>query len=401
MARPLPSATEGRLVENIVHFTRALRKAGVRVGTAQVEDAVRAVAAAGFTHRSDFYHILRATLINRAEHLAVFDQVFALFWRDPEYLERLIRTMSPTLVRDTAEPPAKAAARRAAEALAEEAEPPAPAPPREAVEIDASFSWSANERLRAMDFEQMSAAEVAAAARAIRALRLPVAALRTRRGVPSPAGRSPDIRATLRRSMRRGGEVERLARRRPRTRPPNLVAICDISGSMTAYARMMMRFVHALSQAQGGNWGRVSAFTFGTRLTNVTRAVRRRDVDDALAEIGREAQDWQGGTRIGAALERFNKDWSRRVLGQGAVVLLITDGLERDDPALLAAQAERLAKSCRRLIWLNPLLRWEGFAPEARGIRALLPHVDSFHACHNLDSLAALVEALAEPLSRG
>jgi uncharacterized protein with von Willebrand factor type A (vWA) domain len=393
--RPLPE-TDGRLTENIVHFTRALRAAGVRIGTAQVEDAVRAVAAAGFSRKVDFYHTLRAVLVNRPEHLALYHQVFAMFWRDPEYLEHMIHMMSPSVRRDSEKPRPESAERRAAEALtgadvarrAEEA--------RQELQLDMVLSWSATEKLRAMDFEQMSAAEAAEAARAIRTLRLPVPPLTTRRRHPATRGRTPDLRATLRQSLRKGGEIGRILRRAPRTRPPDLVALVDISGSMSAYARMMLHFLHALAATGSGNWGRVAAFTFGTRLTNISRALGRRDPDAALQAIGQAARDWDGGTRIGAALDRFNKDWSRRVLGQGAVVLLITDGLERGDTALLARAAERLHLTARRVIWLNPLLRWEGFAPEAAGIKALLPHTSQLIACHNLDSLAALARTLAQ-----
>jgi uncharacterized protein with von Willebrand factor type A (vWA) domain len=191
--------------------------------------------------------------------------------------------------------------------------------------------------------------------------------------------------------------VQALAFRARRQRWPNLVVLCDISGSMSAYSRMMLHFLHAAANAKGAGWADVHAFTFGTRLTNITRHLRRRDVDAALAAAGREAGDWEGGTRIGACLHAFNRDWSRRVLGQGAVVLLITDGLDRDDPDRLAREMERLQLSARRLIWLNPLLRWDGFAPRARGVRAMLPHVDSFRSCHSLASLAELAAVLARP----
>ena len=391
--RALPEAP-GRLAQNIVHFARALRKAGVRVGPAQVQSAVEAVAVAGFTRKTDFYHTLRATLIHRAEHLEVFDQIFAMFWRDPEFIEQMIHLMSPTLRKDHEERKKKAAERRAAEALTDAAPPPEDRPEREELEMDARISWSASERLRAMDFEQMSAAEIREAARAVRALSLPVRPVPTRRSVASPSGRRPDLRATLRRALRRGGEIERLEMRKRRTRPPDLVALCDISGSMSVYSRMLMHFLHAVTWAPERGWGRVNAFTFGTRLTNVSRALAQKDPDLALAAAGRDARDWEGGTRIGEALRRFNIDWSRRVLGQGAVVLLITDGLERGDTGVLEREIERLRLSCRQLIWLNPLLRWDGFAPKAAGIRAILPHVDSFHACHSLDSLEALSAVL-------
>jgi uncharacterized protein with von Willebrand factor type A (vWA) domain len=170
---------------------------------------------------------------------------------------------------------------------------------------------------------------------------------------------------------------------------------------MSHYSRAMLHFLHAVSSQKGAGWARVHAFTFGTRLTNITRHLATRDVDAALAAAGAEAQDWEGGTRIGACLHSFNRDWSRRVLGQGAVVLLITDGLDRDDPEALAREMERLQLSARQVIWMNPLLRWEGFAPKARGIAAMLPHVDSFRAGHNVASLEGLAAAISRPDDAG
>ncbi len=392
---PAPE-TRGLLAENIVHFARALRAAGVRLGPAQVQGAIEAVAAAGFSRRGDFYHTLRATLVNRPEHLEVFHQVFNLFWRDPAFLERMMQLMSPLLRQDRERDDA-AARRRAEEALAP---PPGSdrdgdSPPREEVELSATLTVSGREVDRAQDFEQMSAAELAEAERALASLRLPLPALPGRRLRPAGRGR-PDLRATLRRAMRRGGEIDRVALRRPVSRLPDLVVLCDISGSMSVYSRMLLRFLHAVGADPHRRWGRLHAFTFGTRLTNISRAMVLRDPDAALAAAGAMARDWEGGTRIGAALAQFNRVWARRVLPRGAVVVLITDGLERDDAARLAAEAERLHLSCRRLLWLNPLLRWDGFQPRAAGVRALLPHVDHFAACHSLDSLDSLARVLSE-----
>ncbi|MDQ7069395.1 MAG: VWA domain-containing protein [Rhodobacterales bacterium] len=398
MALALPEK-DGRLVENIVHFTRALRKAGVGVGTAQLRTAIEAVQRAGFTKRRDFYFTLRACLIMRPEHLETYHQVFLLFWRDPEYLERMLKMMLPLVqaMGDEEDQKAQAAERRAAEALMDEQGRESQAPEREEIELDTRYSGSDNEILRGMDFEQMSAAEIVQAGRAIAKLRLPVEAIKTRRYRGATLGRKPDVRAMMRRSLRKGGEIDRLSLKTPRTRAPNLVALCDISGSMSVYSRMMMHFLHALVWAPNPSWGQVHGFTFGTQLSNVSRALHLKDVDHALEAAGRDAPDWQGGTRIGAALHRFNRDWSRRMLGQGAVVLLITDGLERGDTAELHREVERLSLSCRRLIWLNPLLRWGEFSPKAGGIRTILPFVDSFHACHSLNSLADLSRALSGP----
>jgi uncharacterized protein with von Willebrand factor type A (vWA) domain len=390
-------AAEGRLADNIVHFARALRRAGLPVGTGRVVDAIRAVEAAGFGERQDFFHTLEACFVSRPEQREVFAQVFRLFWRDPHFLEEMMRMLLPMVRGADTRPAPSAAERRAAEALLDRPEAEEAEGEGEEVEVDASLTFSGRERLGRMDFEQMSAAEQAAARRAIAALELPVRPIASRRTRVSPRGRVADWRGTMRAALRSGGDVQGLVLRARRTRWPNLVALCDISGSMSSYSRMLLHFLHAAANAKGAGWAQVHAFTFGTRLTNITRHLRQRDVDAALEAAGREALDWEGGTRIGAALHAFNRDWSRRVLGQGAVVLLITDGLDRDDPGRLAAEMERLHLSARKLIWLNPLLRWDGFEPRARGVRAILPHVDSLRTCHNLASLEDLVGALTRP----
>jgi hypothetical protein len=236
----------------------------------------------------------------------------------------------------------------------------------------------------------MSATEYAEAARLVRALVLPDDEVRTRRTRPLARGRRLDPRGTLRRTLRSGGEIIALARRAQRFRHPPLVLLIDISGSMETYSRVMLHFAHALARARE----RVHVFLFGTRLTNVTRHLRTRDPDEALALVSRSVEDWSGGTRIASCLASFNKDWSRRVLSSGAVVLLVTDGLERDAGEDLPRRMERLHKSCRRLVWLNPLLRFLRFEARASGIRAMLPHVDEFRPVHNLESLKSLVEAL-------
>lgn len=401
---PLDIPDDGRLAHNIAHFARALRKAGLPVGPGRTLDAVRAVAAAGFDRREDFYYTLQAIFVSRPEERSTFAQVFRLFWRDPRYLEHMMSLMLPQVHGVQEDRIAEAAEKRAAEALLDGQLPPpteTDAPEGEQIEIDATATMSSEERLKTLDFEQMSADEVAAAKRMLAKLSLPVQPLKTRRSAPSTLAARIDARRTLREALRHGGEMTSLIHKAPVTRWPNLVVLCDISGSMADYSRMVLHFVHAVANRKGQGWAKVHAFTFGTRLTNITRHLRARDVDAALKAAGSEAQDWSGGTRIGQSLHAFNRDWSRRVLGQGAVVLLITDGLDRDDTTLLAKETERLHLSCRRLIWLNPLLRWTGFAPRAEGIRAILPHVDSFRAGHSIASLEALGRAISEPSDRG
>ena len=400
---PLDIPEDGKLAHNIAHFARALRKAGLPIGPGRTLDAVNAVAAAGFDRREDFYFTLQAIFVSRPEERLLFDQVFRLFWRDPRYLDHMMSLMLPQVHGVQEDRAAQAAEKRAAEALLDGQLPPVPRDTAEGnqIEIDATATISAEERLKTLDFEQMSTAEVAAAKRMLARLSLPVQPLKTRRMAPSALTVRIDARRTLREALRHGGEITRLAHKAPVTRWPNLVVLCDISGSMADYSRMVLHFVHAVANRKGQGWARVHAFTFGTRLTNISRHLRDRDVDAALRAAGAQAQDWSGGTRIGQSLHSFNRDWSRRVLGQGAVVLLITDGLDRDDTTLLARETERLHLSCRRLIWLNPLLRWTSFAPRAQGIRAILPHVDSFRAGHSIASLEALGRAISEPSDHG
>jgi uncharacterized protein with von Willebrand factor type A (vWA) domain len=393
----------GRLAANILHFARALRAAGLPMGPGRVVEAVRAVSVGGFEYRADFYHTLAACFLSRPEQRAVFDQCFHMFWRDPQILEKMMGLLLPEIRTPGYEREKKAGEDRAAEALTAGTDTP---PPRaeeaeEEIEIDAELTFSAAETLKTRDFEQMTGAEAAAAKRAIAVLRLPVRPIVSRRTIADARGRIADWRRTMRAAVRSGGDVRVLARRKRRVRYPALVALCDISGSMAAYSRMLLHFLHAAANAPAAGWSRVHVFTFGTRLTNISRHLAHRDADEALAAAGAEAQDWEGGTRIGACLEQFNKHWSRRVLGQGAVVLLITDGLDRDDPERLAREAERLHLSARKLIWLNPLLRWDGFEAKAQGVKALLPHVDTFRAAHNIESLEALAEALTRPEDQG
>ncbi len=403
---PLDIPDKPKLAQNITHFARALRKAGLPIGPGRVIDAIHAVQAAGFTEKRDFYWTLHACFVNRPEHRTVFAQVFRMYWRDPRYMEHMMAMMLPAIRGVQEERKADAGEKRAAEALLDgvERDVPEAAPQQEdetEIEIDATQTASSEERLRNLDFEQMSTEEIARAKRMLARLNLPVRPILSRRGQASVLGSRIDRARTLRAAMRQGGELRDIARLEPKPRWPNLVALCDISGSMSQYSRIILHFLHAVSNAKGAGWARVHAFTFGTRLTNITRHLHQRDVDAALAAAGAEAQDWEGGTRIGDCLHAFNRDWSRRVIGQGAVVLLITDGLERSDPDLLEKEIERLHLSSKRLIWLNPLLRWDGFAPKAQGVAAMLPHVDSFRAGHSIASLEDLATVISQPDDQG
>ncbi|MEL6807418.1 MAG: VWA domain-containing protein [Pseudomonadota bacterium] len=394
---PLDLPEHPKLAGNIAHFARALRRAGVPIGPGRLIDAVQAVQAAGFTEKRDFYWTLHACFVSRPEHRAVFAQVFRLYWRDPRYLEHMMAAMLPAVRGVQEDRTAQAAEKRAAEALLDGAAAPEDGAQDEEqgteIEIDASLTTSVDEQLKTLDFEQMSTDEMARAKAMLARMTLPVDPMPSRRSVLARAGRI-DWARSLRAAIRFGGEMRDLKYVRPKQRYPNLVVLCDISGSMSQYSRVVLHFLHSVANAKGAGWARVHAFTFGTRLTNITRHLGTRDVDAALRAAGAEAQDWEGGTRIGSCIEAFNRAWSRRVLGQGAVVLLITDGLDRGETDDLARQMQRLHLSARRLIWINPLLRWDEFAPKARGISAMLPHVDSFRAGHSiaaLEDLAAVV----------
>lgn len=378
----------GKIADNIVHFGRALRKAGLPVGPATVIDAIRAVDAAGIGARDDFYWTLHAVFITKREHRPVFHEAFELFWKERGLIGKMIAMMSPVAPPRPAEADKpKAGAARAREALTAE-RPRAEEQPD--LEVDARLTVSRREVLQRKDFAQMSAAEIAEAKKALAALALPDDRLETRRLKGAMRGRI-DPRRTLRASLRVGGDIILPQfRARAEVKPP-VVAICDISGSMSQYSRLMLHFLHALGESR-----RVHAFVFGTRLTNVSRQLRLKDPDEALAGCADAVADWSGGTRIAGALAAFNRGWSRRVLGQGAIVLLITDGLERDAEADLARETDRLHRACRRLIWLNPLLRYDGFEAKARGVRAMLPHVDEFRSAHSLEAIGEVVAALSE-----
>jgi len=379
------------LAANVMHFARLLRRAGLPVGPAEAIAAQDALTRIDLGSRVDTRTALRTVMIHRHEHQDVFDQAFALFWRDPSAAEQAaaMALLDAQKQKPDRPPPA---ARRVAEAFSN---PNAPKPKIEDDPPiqDVALTVSDQERLQTMDFEAMSAAEIEDAKAEIRRLTLPLDERRTRAFRPDPTGPRMDLRRTIRSSLRQGGEILTIARSRRQTKAPPLVVLCDISGSMGRYAQLLLHFLHAVTNHRD----RVSIFLFGTRLTNVTRQLRARDPEVAFQMVSHAVPDWSGGTRIGEALEKFNKLWARRVLGQGAVVLLITDGLDRDGAHGLADNMERLHHSCRRLIWLNPLLRWSGFEPKSQGIKAMLPHVDEFRPVHNLASLRALVTALSRP----
>jgi uncharacterized protein with von Willebrand factor type A (vWA) domain len=376
--------------DNVVHFARVLRHAGVPVGPDRVLAALEAIEAVGLARRDDVHAALSAVMIDRHEQQALFDDAFAAFWRDPKLLERLMAELLPKIA-GRGERANKPRSHRLADALAPAALPEAARPPRrpdEAVEFETSFAFSEREKLQRADFDSMTAAEFELAKKLAEEVPLPFAPVRRRRHAASARG-TIDLRATM---LAMARQPETLVPRftRPRTELPTIVVLLDVSGSMDRYARLMLHYVHGLTR----RYLKVHTLTFGTRLTNITRALRHRDPDLALELASAQVPDWKGGTRIASCLDDFNRHWARRLLGANAALLLVTDGLDRDEQGELTRAAQQLRLFARQIVWLNPLLRFDRFEPRAGGVRALLPCVDRFLPVHNLASLADLATAL-------
>ena len=378
------SPPAGRTADNIIGFARALRTAGVPVGPGAVIDAMNALPLVDIGNRADVFATLQAIFVKRHEHALIFAQAFDLFFRAADEWKQMLDSVPmPDQARKKPQP----ASRRVQEAFSPTQMTETPQAKSEEIRL----SVSDKEILQKKDFAQMTAAEIADVTRAIAGMKLPQAELRTRRYRPDARGLRLDMRRTLRASLRTGGDIIDIRKLGRIEKPAPIVALLDISGSMSEYTRLFLHFLHAVADARK----RVSVFLFGTRLTNVTRSLRARDPDEAMARCSSAVEDWAGGTRIATSLHTFNQLWGRRVLGQGAIVLLISDGLEREADARLAFEMDRLHRSCRRLIWLNPLLRYGGFEPKAQGIKMMLPHVDEFRPVHNLMSIEGLIEALS------
>ena len=386
---------EGRLPENIMNFGRVLRAAGLPIGPGQIIMAAKSVAQIGITDREIFYWTLHAVYVNRREHREIFDQAFHIFWKNPHLLERMMQMVLPTFKTEGAKTNDKEIIRRVSDALNQEdnqkQQNKADIGEQE-IELDAVMTFSDTEILQDMDFEKMSAIELESARIAISRLILPLKEIPSRRYTLNASSGIVDLQNTLRASLKRAGDDIPLKYKRIRTKPPALIALCDISGSMTRYSRMLLHFMHTITNARS----EVHTFLFGTRLTNVTRYLRNKDVDDSLEKASQAVNDWSGGTRIGECLHDFNLRWARRVLSRGSIVLLISDGLDRDAGIGLSKEVDKIKRSCNRLIWLNPLLRFDQFSPKSMGVRAILPYVDEFRPVHSLNSLAELAEALGK-----
>jgi uncharacterized protein with von Willebrand factor type A (vWA) domain len=373
----------GHILEHVLAFTHLLREMGVDVSPGQALELVRALEHAPITSREDFRGAARCTLIRRHEDLPLFDTAFAFYWRAGG-----VNPLSMLLPQ--VKVPAKPLRLRQ-RPRAQDGENDAGAEPEVEQQIEIQLSYSAGEALRTKDFGAFTWEEVQACKALLKELAWRIEPRKTRRKRPTPRGRQIDMRRLLRRNLRYGGEPIELTWRAQRTHQRPLVVLCDISGSMDRYSRILLQFVHTISNGLRD----VEAFVFGTRLTRVTRLLRERDIDDAIGAVSKHVNDWSGGTRIGETLKQFNFFWGRRVLGRGAVVLLISDGWDRGDSKLLGNEMSRLQRSCHRLIWLNPLLGSRDYQPLTQGMQAALPYVDDFLPVHNLASLEQLGERLS------
>jgi hypothetical protein len=382
-----PSTPSGQLLHNLVLFGRVLRGAGLEVNPSRMMDLASALEHVEIGRKQDFYYTAQSLLVHRREDIPLFKDAFDLFWTDPS--DRVIARgrrpdETPFTRPEFAPPPLQ----QPPEPEAQEAD----GTQQERLVVEATYSPSDQEALKRKDFSQLTEAEVHEVKALMDAMLWQPGLRRTRRLIAGRGARM-DLRRTLRRNMRHGGELLLFAERAPKIKPRPLIVIADISGSMERYTRLLLHFIYSLTS---GLEQTVETFVFSTRITRITRPLRQRSIERALRDVSHAVQDWAGGTRIGEALHTFNFKWARRVMRSGAVVLIISDGWDRGDPKLLAHEMARLQRSCHRAIWLNPLLGASNYEPLARGMQAALPFVDDFLPVHNLASLEDLAKRLAD-----
>ena len=395
IAHQLNTGSGEKLSDNVLYFARVLRSAGIPIGSGRILEAIEAINKIGLADKSIFYWALHSVFVHKNEHREIFDQTFKIFWKNPRLLEKMMQLALPKLNTGTPETSDADKNRRVQEAFNTDnisKDNYVDASTEDELEFDAVMTYSESELLQGMDFEQMSSDEINKAKKVIAQMNLSIPQVKSRRFKSSSLRRKIDLRQSLKGANKFCGEYIPLRYKSRKDKNPPIIAICDVSGSMSRYSRMLLHFMHVLTTLRND----VHTFLFGTRLTNVTRFLRFKDVDEALAATSSAVEDWSGGTRIGDCLKEFNFNWSRRVLGPGAIVLFITDGLDRGGGIGLSKQIKLIQKSSKRLIWLNPLLRYEEFAPKPTGVKAILPHVDEFRPIHSLESMDQLVNALSE-----
>jgi uncharacterized protein with von Willebrand factor type A (vWA) domain len=378
----------GQFLHNLLLFGRVLRGLGLDINPGRMMDLVSALDHIEIGRKSDFYYAARTLLVHEQEDLQLFDETFQLFWRKPaeswdvpwQGFPQRRRRSGPMVTH----PPLEEAA--------PDPDGAGSTSSQEMTVIEVTRTYSDRELLRHKNFAEMSAEESEAIKQMMSHLLWKMSERRTRRKRPGK-GHLIDLRRTLRRSLRSEGEIFSWSYREPKLKPRPLVVIADISGSMERYTRLLLHFIYGMKSALNQP---VEAFLFSTRLTRITRPLQARDLDLALKNVGLLVNDWAGGTRIGESLKTFNFEWGRRVLGRGAVALIISDGWDRGDVDLLEHEMARLKRNCHQLIWLNPLLGAPDYEPLTRGIQAALPHIDHFLPVHNLASLEDLAKKLTD-----
>lgn len=390
-----PDISGHKLARHVLTFGRVLRHAGLEVGTEQILDALRALDLIGLHSKEDLYSAFYSIFVTRYEHVELFDQAFHLFWRAPHRLPEIMKIIFSQLHWPQTSSDKSQTSLRVQQALAKEMNTEKPAlrhrpKDEEREELDVVFTYSPLEVLRKKDFSSFTAEEILEAKKLLAEMRWPISPQSTRRRVPDDRGRLLDLRRSVRKALRHQGEMVMLSWNERGVRSRRIIVLCDISGSMERYVRMLLHFMHAITAGMR----QVETFVFGTRLTRITRYLRLRDIDEAIRSISTIVNDWSGGTKIGECLKEFNFNWARRVLRSGAVVMIISDGWDRGDIPLLKREIERLSKSCYRLIWLNPLLGYEDYEPLTQGMQTALPYIDHFLPIHNLESLDQLGKVL-------
>lgn len=388
-----PTVSKNRITQQIIAFGRVLRRAGFKVASEQIMDAMRALQLIGFRSRADVYQALFSIFVTRREQFEIFNQAFFLFWRAPAELPQIMELILPELKMPGTTPGKQSL--RARQALAENEThvktPRSLSKNDDEEAVDLVLTYSHIEVFRQKDFAVFSDEEVVMARQLLSEMSWSIPNKRTRRFNPRASGRVLDLRKTVRKSMRNQGEMIQLRWRGRQAKLREIVILCDISGSMERYSRMLLHFMHTITAGMR----RVETFVFGTRLTRITRYLKQRDIDDAVGSVSQKVNDWAGGTRIGDAFKDFNYLWSRRVLRSDAVVLVISDGWDRGDILLFEREVARLSRSCYRLIWLNPLLGYAAYEPLTRGIKAAIPYIDHFLPVHNLESLEQIGAVLS------
>ncbi len=409
--RPLELERGERLLYRLTEFGRILWEVGIDVGPRKMLDLAETLKYVDITNKEDFYNTLKCSLLAKHEQEALFNQMFLYYWYMRDRQNNKGENPRGAAKRDERQmrlPPSER--KRLAEHLnaneqqrkdlrSEMRQSERPRRAHERIDEDddddkaqpQGTAYSAIEMLRKKDFESFTWEEVQEAKKLMAEMRWHLGQRPTHRKAPSRKGSYPDMRRIVRRNLKYGAEILELTWRETKQKPRPLVIICDISGSMSLYSRLLLHFIHTISNGLMN----VEAFVFGTRLTRITRQLKKRDVDDAVRDVSRSVQDWSGGTRIGDALHYFNHYWARRVLGRGAVVLVISDGWDRGEAGVLEVEMDRLQHSCHRLIWLNPLLGSPDYRPLTIGMRSALPYIDNFLPAHNLDSLINLGNLLA------